>query len=269
MNENNKIPTIAWFSCGATSAVACKIALQLYHNVRIIYIETHSCHQDNLRFIKDCESWYGQEIEIRSNSKWANVEDVIKNRRYINGVHGAPCTTELKKKVRIEVEDEIKEWNGQVWGFEFTKNEINRAIRFQEQNPRNKPLFPLIEKQLTKKDCLAILDTANIPLPAMYKLGYHNNNCIGCVKGGMGYWNKIRIDFPDVFYRMAKIERDLNSTCLHDENGSLFLDELKPERGRSLDPIVPECSIMCQIEFETLIDKRVESIIEGKKSVYL
>ena len=30
-------------------------------------------------------------------------------------------------------------------------------------------------------------------------MGYNNNNCIGCIKGGMGYWNKIRVDFPEVF----------------------------------------------------------------------
>ena len=38
----------------------------------------------------------------------------------------------------------------------------------------------------------------------MYKLGYKNNNCIGCVKGQAGYWNKIRKDFPDVFDQMSK-----------------------------------------------------------------
>ena len=32
----------------------------------------------------------------------------------------------------------------------------------------------------------------------MYDLGYPNNNCIGCIKGGMGYWNRIRKDFPDI-----------------------------------------------------------------------
>ncbi len=37
----------------------------------------------------------------------------------------------------------------------------------------------------------------------MYDLGYPNNNCIGCVKGGMGYWNKIRKDFPEVFQKRA------------------------------------------------------------------
>lgn len=50
---------IAWFSCGVTSAVACKIALSLYEDVQLYYIETGSGHPDNHRFIIDCEKWYG------------------------------------------------------------------------------------------------------------------------------------------------------------------------------------------------------------------
>lgn len=41
---------IAWFSCGVTSAVACKIALSLYEDVQIYYIETGSGHTDNASF---------------------------------------------------------------------------------------------------------------------------------------------------------------------------------------------------------------------------
>ena len=41
--------------------------------------------------------------------------------------------------------------------------------------------------------------TFDFARPLMYDLGYPNNNCIGCVKGGMGYWNHIRKDFPEVF----------------------------------------------------------------------
>ncbi len=54
-----------------------------------------------------------------------------------------------------------------------------------------------------------MIERAGIELPAMYKLGYRNNNCIGCPKGGMGYWNKIRVDFPEVFERMAALQREL------------------------------------------------------------
>lgn len=61
---------------------------------------------------------------------------------------------------------------------------------------------------------MGMLWKAGIKIPAMYKMGYNNNNCIGCVKGGMGYWNKIRKDFPEVFAQMAQIERDVGATCL-------------------------------------------------------
>jgi len=42
---------IGWFSCGITSSVACKIAIELYNNVELFYIETGSAHPDNERFI--------------------------------------------------------------------------------------------------------------------------------------------------------------------------------------------------------------------------
>ena len=87
------------------------------------------------------------------------------------------------------------------------KHQIKRAERFCEQYPNANPLFPLIENKLTKQDCLKIVKDAGIELPEMYKLGFSNNNCIGCVKGGMGYWNKIRVDFPETFQRMAALER--------------------------------------------------------------
>ena len=53
-----------------------------------------------------------------------------------------------------------------------------------------------------------MLENLGIKRPAMYDLGYGNNNCIGCLKGGMGYWNKIRIDFPEVFDRYSSLERE-------------------------------------------------------------
>ena len=44
---------IAWFSCGVTSAVACKIALSLYEDVQLYYIETGSGHPDNSTHFKN------------------------------------------------------------------------------------------------------------------------------------------------------------------------------------------------------------------------
>ena len=80
----------------------------------------------------------------------------------------------------------------------------------------------------------------------MYRLGYHNNNCIGCVKGGMGYWNKIKDDFPEQFDRMAKLERVKNQTIFKDR----FLDELQPTDGNYPTEQKIECSIFCQMAEE-------------------
>jgi hypothetical protein len=128
-----------------------------------------------------------------------------------------------------------------IWGYDI--EERHRAERLLESMPQFKHKFPLIEKQLTKDDCHGILRGLGIKRPMMYELGYRNNNCIGCVKGGMGYWNKIRKDFPEVFAERAKLEREIEATCIK----GIFLDELEPDRGRIEDEVMDECSIICQI----------------------
>lgn len=157
---------IAWFSCGVTSAVACKIALNLYNDVQLYYIETGSGHPDNVRFISDCERWYGRPIHTIRSDKYLNVEDVLAKKRFINGPTGAACTFELKKQVRYKLEKELGNWDGQVWGFDFDPKEINRAVRFKQQYPDTKPLFPLIERQITKQDAMGMLWKAGIEIPA-------------------------------------------------------------------------------------------------------
>ena len=52
-----------------------------------------------------------------------------------------------------------------------------------------------------------------------------------------GYWNKIRVDFPEVFAARAAMERDIGASCI---NGT-FLDELDPEAGRTQKIIVDDC----------------------------
>lgn len=257
---------IAWFSCGVTSAVACKIVLSLYDDVQVYYIDTGSGHPDNTRFLADCEKWYEKPIYTIRSDKYTCVADVLR-KGFINGAHGAACTLELKKKVRYKLEKVVGSWDGQVWGFDFDPKEINRAIRLKQQYPDTKPLFPLIERQITKPDTMGMLWKAGIKQPVMYSMGYNNNNCIGCVKGGMGYWNKIRKDFPEVFAQMAQIERDVGATCLKDKDGRIFLDELPTWRGDPVEEIIPDCSLICQIEFQEIMDRQVERVLKGEISI--
>lgn len=239
ITKNKKI--VAWFSGGATSAVACKLALQKYKNVEIAYIETGSHHPDSIRFLHDCEKWFNKKI-IVLKSKYKNHFDVFERVKFLNGPSGASCTGRLKTRVRQQYEYENPDVGQYVWGFEIGAKEEARAEKIKRRYPDFIHHFPLIENNLNKASCLLMLEKASIKIPEMYKLGYHNNNCIGCVKGGKGYWNKIRKDFPDVFYKMAKIEREIGHSCLKD----VFLDELDPEAGRNEGVIIPACSIFCE-----------------------
>jgi len=239
---------LLWFSCGATSAIACKIAIDRYgaDNVRVFYFEIKSAHPDNERFIRECEEWYGVKIERASSSKYKDQFEVISKTKYVNGAKGARCTGELKRSLRERIQEEVEN-SGHIFGFEFTEKEIERSERLPKEI---NPIFPLIEARLNKENCLAMLQNVGIEIPIMYKLGYPNNNCIGCVKGGMGYWNAIRNDFPETFERMAKLERVVGRSCIKDEKGRIFLDELAPDRGRKQKILIPDCGFFCGDEGE-------------------
>ena len=233
---------VCWFSAGAASAVATKLAIADYDDVTIATIDVGSEHEDNVRFREDCAEWFGLPIEVLKSEKYDDTWQVWSERRFLVGPQGALCTAELKKKPRFAFErpDDV-----QVFG--YTAEESGRADRFREQNPEITLSTPLIDRGLTKDDTLAIIERAGIELPAMYRLGYRNNNCIGCVKGGMGYWNKIRVDFPDTFLRMSLLERDLGRTVIRVDGEAVFLDELDPDRGDYPTESSHDCSLMCAL----------------------
>lgn len=240
---NNKKLKVCWISAGVSSFVSGYLAKDVDE---FVYIDIDNQHPDSMRFIKDCEKALGKEIKILK-SKYASVQNVISAFRYINGAYGAKCTDVLKKRVRKEWEYAHKEYDiTYVWGFDCT--EKHRADRLTETMIEFNHEFPLIEANLTKEDAHGLLAALGIQRPVMYELGYKNNNCIGCVKGGMGYWNKIRIDFPEVFNRMASLEREVGHSCIK----GVFLDQLEPDKGRMDEEIMQECSIMCHMALDDL-----------------
>ena len=245
---------IAWFSCGAASAVASKLAIKEFGDAcEVVYLETNSEHPDNERFMVDCEEWFGRKVKRLSSERYHDIWEIFEKRRYLSGVGGALCTSELKRMVA----EKYIQHGHDLEIFGYTVEERERVNRFKENNPE-RSIYPiLVERGLTKEDCLGMIDRAGIEIPAMYRLGYTNNNCIGCVKGQMGYWNKIRVDFPEVFERMAKIERELDAAICKSYAGDgerkrVFLDELDPKAGNHLEEPVITCGMMCEIESQDL-----------------
>ena len=265
MNSKKKI--IAWWSGGVTSAVACKMSIDMFglENTTIIFMDTKNEHADTYRFKADCEKWYGKEIETatRLGKKFNSIQDVWYKSKSLNVASGAICSSELKRQLRIELEKTLV-YDYEAFGFDI--DEPKRAKAMKLNYPKAKPCFPLLFEGLSKKHCIEIIQEAGIEIPEAYKLGFHNNNCLGtgCVQGGIGYWQKMQRDFPDKFNAMAKVEHDLTDlsgepvTMLKDqgkEGGLVFLiphpkyptlKHIGQMKGRPPKPLM-ECNGFCSL----------------------
>lgn len=233
---------LAWFSCGAASAVAAKLTVDRYGDAcEVVYCDTLATeHQDNSRFFADVERWLGVAIRVIRSERYASVDDVFEKRRYMSGIAGAICTTEMKKLPREAFQ---RESDTHVFG--YTADERERAHDFEERNPSLHVEWPLIEQNISKTRCLGMLDAAGIALPAMYSLGFDHNNCLGCVKSqSPGYWNRTRRLFPDVFDRRAKQSREIGARLVRIGGVRKFLDELPADADAPDDAI--ECGPVCQ-----------------------
>jgi len=238
-----------WFSCGAASAVAAKLTLEKYgqdNKVSVVNNPIKEEHEDNQRFLRDVEEWLNHPIQFATRNKYPSqsCKDVWADRRFMSGPAGAPCTLELKKKARQEWELGNKP-DYTVLG--FTTEEQKRADRFR-MTERDTLLTPLIDEGYDKQWCFNVLVEAGIELPAIYKLGYPNANCIGCVKAGSAtYWNLVRETFPDVFEDRAKQSREVGARLAYYKGQRVFLDELPADaKGRSLKNYDFECGIFCE-----------------------
>jgi hypothetical protein len=122
------IRTLAWFSCGAASAVATKLTAE----AEPVYCETGAEHPDNERFLADCEQWFGRKVTRLKSDKYADTWDVWTKRRYLAGVQGALCTVELKAAPRIAFQrpDDIH-----ILGYTADAADVTRANRLRETYP--------------------------------------------------------------------------------------------------------------------------------------
>lgn len=170
-------------------------------------------HPDNTRIAKQYEEYFFNKFgvrmtyitneEFKGESGHGSVTEVIKKVKYMSGVRGAPCTARLKKEVRKDFE---RPDDTHVFGFHA--DEAHRPDQVLDAEPELDLLCPLIDMGFNKQNALDYVGQLGLGIPIMYQLGYNNNNCLGCVKAaGAGYWNKIRKDFPEVFWTRSRQEK--------------------------------------------------------------
>ena len=262
-NISVESPVIAWWSGGADSAVTCWLCIMWFGamNVRIVFIDNYNEDDDVYRFKQDCEKWYGVKIETISSKEYNDIEDVWTDNLSLNTATGAICSTIMKLKVRQAFQMR-NDFSYQAFGFDV--DELNRAIKMKQNYSECNPIFPLVYELYKKGDAMKVLKKFRIEPPLPYRLGYRNNNCFntGCVQGGIGYWQKLKNDFPEKVHRMAMLEHKLTDlkgepvTCLKDQSkggGLVFLEphpnypnmkDLSMMKGRAVEPLI-ECNGFC------------------------
>jgi len=244
MIKNKNI--VVWFSCGAASAVAAKLTVEKYgkdNNIMIVNNPVKEEHPDNIRFKNDVSKWIGHEIIEAKNENYPNASiiEIFEKRKYMAGIAGAPCTMLLKKETRYQFEKK-HDIDYHVLG--FTADEPHRHERFVKGEREN--LLPiLIDAGMTKGNCFDYLISEKIKLPKIYKLGFPNANCIGCVKSSSPtYWNLVRKTFPNVFNHRAEQSRRIGAKLVKYKGKRIFLDELPVNaKGGKIRSI--ECGIFC------------------------
>lgn len=251
---SNKKPKLGdiiavWFSCGAASAVAAKKTIEKYGNyctVRVLNNPVIEEDEDDQRFLKDCEKWLGIKIEKVINPSYPSCSavDVWDSRKYMSGIAGAPCTLMLKKNARYHWEKtNHADWH--VLG--FTMDEKRRHERFI-LSERDNVIPVLIDEQISKGGCYNYLSNAGIEIPNIYKMGYPNANCIGCVKASSPtYWNHVRVQHPEIFASRAEQSKRIGAKLVVVKGERMFLSDLDPDtKGRKMKDMDFECSIFCE-----------------------
>lgn len=243
---------ISWFSDGAASAVASKLAVEKYGDrCEVVKCDTTADeHPDNVRFRKDVERWIGREVKLIRSAEYANVDDVFERERYMAGIAGARCTSALKKEVRYRYQR-----HGDVHVFGYTVEEKGRIAKFEKNNWELRCDWILRDQWVRKADCYRILREAGIALPAMYGLGFEHNNCLGCVKAtSPAYWNRTRRLFPLTFDKRAHQSREIGARLVRVNGERIFLDELPPDAGRGEGDGEIECGPFCAMDVQESLD---------------
>jgi hypothetical protein len=235
---------VRWFSCGAASAVATKLDLDEHPGGVVAYCATGAEDADNERFLIDCERWFGVPVIRLQNPDFADTWAVWEKRRYMSGVAGAPCTSELKISPRLAFQEP-----GDVHVFGYTADgpDVKRAANFRANYPDLTMETPLIERGINKAGCLSIVEGHGLRLPRVYAMGFHNANCIPCVKAtSPDYWSLVRKEFPAEFARAAKLSREIGCRLARLKDERVFIDEI-PADHPTTNPIAPACDFLCHI----------------------
>lgn len=238
--------TLCWISMGAASVIAARLMLREEPEALVVRCETNNEDEDNYRFEADALRWLNRSVTILKSEDYDNVPEVWDDKNFMAGIHGAPCTTEMKiiPRLAFQLPDDLH-----VFGYTADKLDIARYERLKANFPELKVKAPLIDAGIDKAAALGMLIRAGLNPPRTYAMGFPNANCLqtGCVKAtSPDYWSLLRLRFPDRFARTAEQSRRIGARLTRIKDERVFIDEI-PADWPVTNPIAPACDFLCQL----------------------
>ena len=208
---------VVGFSGGVTSAWCAGWALATFprEDVVLLWHDTKEEHPDTYRFLREMSARLQMPITERSDGR--SVTQLFRDEGFLGNNQNAMCSRVLKQEQGRRFFDELRAQG---------VDEIVKVIGFSAAEPRRvereaakglehgyTPRFPIIEHGVTKQDCIDWCESVGVKPSAMYCWAEHAN-CVGCVKGGMAYWQAVAKNAPEVYAQRISLEEEFGHSIL-------------------------------------------------------
>lgn len=206
---------IVMLSGGRSSFECLRRAIARYGRSRVQawFLDTKVEDVDTYRFLDDTERVL--RIRIQRFAEGRTPWEVFRDERFIGNSRADPCSKILKRGYAKKLLTARYPDDPRVvlhLGLDWQEEHRIKSVRRNWGSQGYRTAFLLLEEPyLFDDDYLAVIRSYGIEPPAAYAMGFPHNNCmaIGCVKGGISYWEHIRDTLPDVFWASAAKEQDM------------------------------------------------------------
>lgn len=238
---------VVGYSGGVTSAWCLDWALRNYPRDEVVALfhDTQREDADTYRYLREMAATLCIDITERSDGR--SVEEVEDDEHALANNRMAFCSRILKVNQRDLYFTELRAAGvsdiALVLGFGQKEEQRVQRATMNAAKGGYTVLFPIVSDGVTKQQCADWSRSIGVRLPAMYLWSDHAN-CVGCRRGGKGYWLAVKENHPAVFYAAADREQAFGHTFLKDTS----LDRLavvgmkRPAKRREAIDIGPcEC----------------------------
>ncbi len=216
-------PSIALMILNAWGEIEPKAELIMWADTGWEKAETY----EHLPAYQDFAAEMGMEW-VGVQAKEGPLQDYIRNRSVPipvhtqNGIGHRQCTDKWKI---APIEHELHRRYGNVGliaQLAMTREEVHR-IR-DPRVKRNKNRWPLIEKELSRQDCIEIIKLAGLPVPPY-------SACLGCPMQNDIRWRYEASNHPEDFAQAVELDAFLRDRAEHDGKSPIWLHWSKRPLG--------------------------------------